>query len=55
MQTVSVTNNSLTHIFKMFLIMTLKFKLRVKTQTISVALHMLLEVKANTNKSSKNY
>ena len=51
MQTVSVTNDSLTHIFKMFPFETF----RVKTLcTITVTVHLLFEMNLFTNESSKD-
>ena len=54
-QTVSVANDSLTHILKIYLIGTLRFELR--TQMINVTVYMLFETNANkmnTDKSSRN-
>ena len=55
MQSVSITNESLTHIFKIFLIGTFRFELR--TQMLNATMYILFENstnEVNTNKSSRN-
>ena len=55
MQTVNVTNDSLTQLLKTYLTGTLRFEFR--TQTINVTVYVFLETNANkmnTDKSSRN-
>ena len=55
MQTVSITNDSLTHIFKMFPFETFRVKVTLKTlHTINVTVHLPFKIKLFTNKSSKD-